>query len=304
MGERLGGQDLEVQVQKPFYPEIPTFCDKYTSINTRRAYRRDLDALSHFATEAGVGELGQLTVGHIDEYLRNRREKGFSSATIRRCTASLSSFLTQAGMKEFAKTARDIGKGHIGGRAEMQPFDPLSSEEVKRLQGASQDNPRASAIIAIVLGTGATLAEIRALNINDILEQESSQVVVLFRGNKSEREILLDANSSGTVRRYKGNREGEEPLFVYMPPIKPGENRLGRQSIWADVKQYGKKIERPDLNLAVLRRTFIADAQTNDPRELGELLGITRDHAYRMLERRRLTQQLPQGGVLFEVTTK
>lgn len=305
MGERLGGQHLEVQVQKPFDPEIATFCDQFTSINTRRSYRRDLDAFFHFATatEDGVGELGQLTVGHIDEYLRNRREKGLSSATIKRCTASLSSFLTQAGMRGFAKTVRKISTEHIGSKPEMQPLHPLSAEEVKKLQRVSRNNPRASAIIAIALGTGATLEELRALNVSDVLEQESQIVAIRFRGKGSERQATLDINASESVRGNKGERKGENPLFAQKQPIKRGEGRLSRGSISSDVKQYAKKIERPDLSLTVLRQTFIVNVPTNDSKELARLLGIGERYA-RALLKPRLTQQLPESGVLFEATTK
>ena len=143
MGERLTDLHPEVQVQKPFSPEIATFCDRYTSINTRRAYRRDLDAFSHFATGVKVSDLSQLTPDFIDKYLQYCEEQDFSNATIRRRVASLSSFLRRTGMKEFAKTVRKIRTEHIGGKPEMQPLRPLSIEEVGKLHGVSEDNPRA-----------------------------------------------------------------------------------------------------------------------------------------------------------------
>lgn len=46
------------------------------------------------------------------------------------------------------------------------------------------------------------------------------------------------------------------------------------------------------------------NVKTNDPKKLSELLGVNESQAYVLLERRLLTQQLLQGGVLFEATTK
>lgn len=304
MVERLGRQHPDVQVQKPFALEIATFCDQYTSINTRRAYMMDLTAFFHFAARVGVCELGQLTVVHIDEYLRKCREKGFSSATIRRGIAPLSGLLRRSGMEGFAKEAIGIKTEHVGSTEKMQPLYPLSPEEVEKLQEESRNNPRASDIIAIALGTGATLAEIRALNVNDILEKESNRVAVVFRGKRSKREIILDIDSSAIVRRYKGDCEGENPLFAQKPSIRPGGERLSRGSISSDVKQYAKKIKRPDLSLRVLRQTFIVNASTNDSKELARLLDIGERYARALLKRRSLKQQLPESGVLFEAATK
>jgi len=303
MVERLGGQHLETQVQQPLDLAITTFCNQFSSDNTKLAYNRDLQAFSRFATGVGVDELGQLTVGHIDEYLWDCTEKGLSRATIIRRIASLSSLLGRAGMEELAKATRDIGKARIGGKAEMKPFHPLNPEEVEKLQEVSRDNPRALAIIAIILGTGATVEQIRALNASDVLEYENQRVAVRFRGNKSKRQIALDINASEIVRSHVGIRDGEEPLFVQRSPIRLGDDRLTRQSIWNDVRQYGERIGRPDLSPRLLRETFIARVQTSDPKLLRKLLGITEGEAHQLLERRRLTQQLPQSEVLFEVAT-
>jgi len=268
MVERLGGQHLEAQVQQPLDLAITTFCNQFSSDNTKLAYNRDLQAFSRFATGVGVDELGQLKVGHIDEYLWDCTEKGLSRATIIRRIASLSSLLGREGMEELAKATRDIGKARIGGKAEMKPFHPLSPEEVEKLQEVSRDNPRALAIIVIILGTGVTTSEIQTLNASDVLEQESQIVGIRFRGNKSKRQIALDINASEIVRSYAGVREGEEPLFAQKSPIRLGEARLSRQSIWNDVKQYGERIGRPDLSPRLLRQTFIARAQTSDVKKL------------------------------------
>jgi len=306
MVERRTSQHHEgAQTLQPFDSAIARFCGGFGSINTRRAYGEDLRDFSRFATGFGVGELGQLTVGHIEEYLQNCRKKGLSGATIKRRTASINGLLQYSGMEELARETGNILTRHIGSTEELQPLYSLTGEEVKKLQEVSQNNPRASAIIAIALGTGATLAEMRALNVSDILEKESLRVGVRFRGKKSKREITLDVGSSAIVRKYKGNREGENALFARKKTIKQGEDRLGRQSIFGDVKQYTKKIGRPDINLRVLRQTFIMNIQVKDSKKLAKLLGVGGDYAYDvLLERRRLTQQLPQSGVLFEEATK
>lgn len=304
MAERLGGQHLKEQVQESFDHEIAKFCDQFLTTNTRSAYRRDLDAFFHFATEVGVGELSQLKPEHIDGYFQDCEKRNLSRATIERRVASLSSFLRRTGMKEFAKTVRYISTEHIGRKPEIQPFHPLSAEEVKKLQEESRNNPRASAIIAIVLGTGATLEELRALNAGDVLEQESQIVAIRFRGKGSERQATLGINALEIVRRHKGERKGEGPLFAQKPPIKRGEGRLSRGSISSDVKQYAKKIGRPDLSLTVLRQTFIVNVPTKDSKELARLLGIGKRYANGvLLERRRFTKQLPQSEVLFEAAT-
>jgi len=305
MVEQLTGQHHEgVQAQQPLDSAIASFCSGYGKPNTRMAYERDLRVFFRFASEHKIADLSQLTPDFVDEYIQSFNERAISNTTARRRTATLESFLTRTGMEGLAEQTRNIRVRYIRNVEERQPLHSLNNEEVDRLQEVSQDNPRASAIIAIALGTGATTGQIRALNASDVLEQESQIVGIRFRGNKSEREITLDVISSGIVRGYKGDRGGKEPLFVQKPPIKQGEERLGRNGIWNDVKQYGKDIGRPDLKPRILRETFIANREREGPKELAELLGITKYNARRLLERRRLTQQLPQSGVLFEEATK
>jgi len=304
MVEQLTGQYHEgAQAQQWLYSEIAGFCVGIDNPNTQAAYKRDLRAFFNFTAGVGVNDLTQLTTGLIGKYLQHcKEEQVLSNGTIRRRIASLSSFLVQTGMEEFAKAARDISIKYIGSKPEIQTLHPLSNEEVEKLQGVSRDNPRALAIIAIILGTGATTSEIQALNVNDVLEQASQRVAVRFRGNKPRRQIALDINASEIVRRHKGVREGEEPLFAQRLPIELGEVGLTRQSIWNDVKQYGESIGRPDLSLTVLRQTFIVNVPTNDSKEIARLLGIGERYAGALLKRRGLTQPLPQRGVLFAAT--
>ena len=268
MVERLGGQHPEAQVQQSLDSANARFCDKFTSDNTKKAYGRDLRAFFNFAAGVEVSDLSQLTPGIIDKYFEHCKEQNLSRATMRRRTVSLTGLLIQEGMGELADKTRDIGNKHIGSEPEMQPLHPLSNEEIERLQEVSGNNSRDSAIIAIALGTGATTGQIRALNASDVLEYESQRVAVRFRGNKSKRQIVLDINASEIVRSHAGVREGEEPLFAQRSPIRLGEDRLTRQSIWNGVKQYGERIGRPDLSPRLLRQTFIARAQTSDVKKL------------------------------------
>jgi len=302
MVERLGGQHLEAQVQHPFDSAIARFCGGFGSINTRRAYGGDLRDFSRFATGLGVGELGQLTVGHIEEYLQNCTEKGLSGATIRVRIASLSGLLTQEGLEELANKTRDISNKHIGSKPEMQPFHPLSNKEIKRLQEVSRDNPRASAIIAIALGTGANVSEILALHANNIVEADG-QVSIGF-GEEHGRIAKLSPEASATIKRHKGDRRGKLPLFAREKLSKKEIKPLNRTWLWKVLKKYGESIGRPDLNQRVLRQTFIMNVQVKDSKELAKLLGVGGDYAYDvLLERRRLTQLLPQSEVLFETAT-
>lgn len=305
MGERLTGQHHEdTQAIQQLDSAIVGFCDQFTSTNTKAAYKRDLRDFSRFAREAGVDQRDKLTPELIDGYFQDCERSGLSTATIRRRIASLSGLLAHEGMEQLARETKSMGYNRAGSTEEREPFHPLSDEEVKRLKEVSKHHFRNAAIIAIALGTGATTGEIRALNMNDILEKESGQVAVLFRGNESEREITLGSDPSAIVGRYKGSREGEEPLFVQNWSIKRGKKRLSRQGIWKSIKEYGDRIGRPDLNPTVLRQTFIANVPTNDSKELADLLGVREHTSVRLLRQRRLTQQLPQNEVLFETTTK
>lgn len=303
MRERLAGFHPEISLtQQPLDSAIVSFCSAYSKPNTREAYERDLRDFSSFATGDDATRLDQLTPKLIDNYLKHCEAVGLSHATTKRRIAALSSFLRRTGMEEFAKEVRDIMDKHIGSMEETGLLHPLSVEEAKNLQEASQGNSRDAAFIAIALATGANVAEILALRVNDMPEVDG-QTSIRF-GGRHERMIKLDPEASKIVKKHKMDSPEDASLFIGGRFGRKGKESLTRQGLWKILREYGKSIGRPDLNPRVLRETFIANVQTNDPTELGKLLGINVVYAYRMLERRLVRQQLPRSEVLFEITTK
>lgn len=304
MVERLGDQHHEgAQTQQPLDSAIARFFVGFNNPNTKAAYRKDLQVFSDFARRTDVSQLDQLTVEFIDNYLKHCGEDGISRETIRRRTAPLIGLLKHEGMEGLARKTRDISNKHIGVTQEMQLLHPLSNEEVKRLQEVSQNNSRDSAIIAIALGIGANATEILDLHAEDIVEVDG-QVSVQF-GGKRGRIAKLNPDASAIVERHRGGRREDVPLFTKEQLGEREAKPLTRGGLWTVLKGYGERIGRPDLNPRVLRETFIANVQTNDSKELAKLLNMHKHTSRGLLERRRLTRQLPQSAVLFEaITTK
>lgn len=305
MRELLSARNFEIgHAQQPIELAITRFCAGKDNPNTKAAYESDLRDFSNFAVEANVTQLDQLNAEFIGSYLERCEISGLSRKTIRRRVASLAGLLTQESMEELARETKSVGYKRAGSTKEikMQPFRPLNIEEAERLQEVSKGNSRNAAFIAIALGTGANVAEILALRANNIFETDD-QISVGF-GGKHGRIAKLGLDASAIVKKHIMESGNDTPLFTKVQLEEKEKNSLSRQWVFLALKEYGKSIGRPDLSARVLRQTFIANIQTDNKKDLAEVLGIGEESSGKLLERRRLTEQLPQSGVLFEATTK
>src|SRR5215208_4239581 len=143
--------------------------DPHTSPRTAEFYEADLKEFARFLAEQNVTEVEDVGVGTVMEF-RNRlldeRRKRF---TVYRKDAAVRRFL------DWVRTSTDAGLDFDPIEPMHQPLDQqvvsLEKDEVDQLLSFPQnarDDVRDAAVIRLMLDTGVTVSEIRALLKSDV----------------------------------------------------------------------------------------------------------------------------------------
>src|SRR5918994_3335218 len=189
--------------------------DPNTSPRTAEFYEADLHEFARFLGERNITEIEDVGVGSVMEF-RNRllgeRRKRF---TVYRKDAAVRRFL------DWVRTSRDAALDFDPIEPMHQPLDQqivfLEKDEVDQLLSFplnTRDAARDAAVIRLMLDTGVTVSEIRALLTSD-MDLEAAQAHLGGPGSHlAPRVRLLSDETVEAVRRYLGTRNDETPELV------------------------------------------------------------------------------------------
>jgi RNA polymerase sigma factor (sigma-70 family) len=188
--------------------------------NSLRAQRADLEDLAAFCrTKSRLG------FSEVDEFLLHRylgclEEGGRSPATIRRRMSSIRSLY--GWLRRSGQVDKDPTSGLRTATVERRPMDYLELDEVGALLSAPDRGTRVgirdAAILELLYSTGMRLAELVALDVDDVLPNGAVRV---SKATEQERVLPLDPDALRTLRAYQSRRDevgkavdGEQALFI------------------------------------------------------------------------------------------
>ncbi|MFM6940880.1 MAG: site-specific tyrosine recombinase XerD [Candidatus Planktophila sp.] len=219
------------------------------SRNSIESYKRDLTKF-----EAGLAESGKkydsLTESDISTLVGELSKNGLSPSSINRFLSSVKGFYKYCAIEyQISNPMTDINQFKIARKLPKA----LSVEEVSRLI-ESADNPaipstlRDRAILEVLYGTGARVAELVGIDMSDISTDkfEGEEITILkLRGKGSkERLVPLGKFAKETIENYvvrlrpgllAKNSQNERALF-----LNSRGTRLTRQSAWSTVLKAAK----------------------------------------------------------------
>lgn len=253
------------------------------STNTLLSYRRDLTGYCTWLGVTGT-TLGDVRSAALEVYVSQRRAGGRAPSSVARELAAvrmLHRFLVEEGLRPDDPTS-DLE----GVRVPSGLPKPLSEDEVTRLiESAAADDPvtrRDRAIMELLYATGMRVSELCGLSLGDVDRAEQT-LRVLGKGDKerivpfgSAAAAALDAWLAPAGRSLlepaQWARRGDaEAVFLGRRGA-----RLGRQHVWAILRQYGERCGLAErLSPHVLRHscaTHLLDHGA-DLRIVQELLG-------------------------------
>lgn len=297
----MGQESLDFTQESPIDSDIPGARDQFYlsqrfrdfSDNTKTNYKGDLEDFRRFLNEQGFTRLRSITEEAVLSYLNQYQNRQTLAA---RRLAALKGFFGWAATENIIEQnpTKNISIKQATRKEQRErSLGYLNKNEVEKLM-AETNKPRDKAFITIALKTGASVSEILALNIEDIIKISPLQTAVRFKRRGGEKLINLDEEASEIVMAL-AILQKQGPLFTSDSTNSEGK-RISRWGILQAIKFYGRTIGRADLSQRILRNTFVINSPINNTQELSKHLGIDPSSASILLSRRRITlsNQTPQ----------
>ena len=174
-------------------------CD---SRHTRRAYSRHLEAAFH---HLGRETVAQVTGADLAAYRAAVTASPLSPASQSQALAALRSFLAWAGSMgahrlpaEVVRTALRTPRSTV-----QKPYSVLSEPEIGQIIAVAYC-PRDKSILAVLLGAGLRVAEVAALDVGDVVEDQDGDTVLYVRQGKGrkDRVVPVRPEAAALARSY------------------------------------------------------------------------------------------------------
>lgn len=266
--------------------------EKGLSSNTLDAYRRDLTAFLDFCSSLGVEELTEIQRTHINSYIRELREKNYSSTSVMRKIASLRGFFKWLCANEICIQNPTITL--------EQPKIPrklpkvMTIEEIEKILRDNLTKTQ-KVILELLYGCGLRVSELVNLRTNS-LDLNSSYLKCSGKGSK-ERLVPLGGKAKEALKDYFEQRDflvKKYDLDTKNLLISDNGRFLTRQDIYNFIHEQGKKIHK-NISPHTLRHSFATHLLENgaDLRIVQELLGhsdVSTTQLYTHISKKRLKE--------------
>ena len=260
------------------YPQLQAFLaylvvERGLSVNTREAYRRDIEAF--LASLAGA-PLAAVSKEMIVQHLTMRKAKQCSPATMARTLSSLRSFFHFLTAEGLIKENPSIILESPSLPHKLPAI--LSPDEARRLIEQPDDHSwpgiRDRAMLELLYGSGLRISEAVNINLGDF--DFSAGTLRCFGKGAKERLLPLSGQSLHWLLRY---RDLVRPQWAGLATaffLTPGGGRITRQAVWQQVKRYAVQAGiTKRISPHLLRHSFATHLLENgaDLRMVQELLG-------------------------------
>ncbi len=248
--------------------------DPGTSPRTAEFYGSDLREFAGFLEGRNVTEIGDVGAGVVMEFRNHLLEGNRKRFTVYRKDAAVRRFL------DWVRTSADAGVDFDPIEPMHQPLDQqivfLEEDEVDQLLSFpvnGRDDARDAAVIRLMLDTGVTVSEIRALLKSDV-DLDAAQAHLGGPGSHlAPRVRRLSGGTVDAVLRYLRTRDDETPELIVARAARPvATSKTLQNAIWKRCDQVGMWRVSP-MNL---RHTFAVRLLRRGASlgELREALGV------------------------------
>jgi integrase/recombinase XerC len=247
--------------------------ERRLSENTRKHYRRDLDALHAWCQESGISDWAGLDTGHVRQYAAQCHRRGLGGRSIQRRLSALRTFFNYL-LREHAVTANP-GLDVRAPQSDRNLPDTVSVDDISQLlDGAAGDDLvlRDIAILELFYSSGLRLAELVSLNLGDIDHRE--QIVRVTGKGAKTRVLPVGRRAIAALDAWLAVRPagpGETAVFTGR-----GGKRLGHRAVQQRVRRLAQTRGLPgNLHPHTLRHSFASHLleSSGDLRAVQELLG-------------------------------
>lgn len=266
--------------------------EKGLSVNTIEAYSRDLDEFFEYCFENNIDNLDKITRLHINNYIRNLREKNYSTSSIIRKIASFRGFFNWI-------CANEICNFNPASNIE-QPKNAKKLPKIMNItdiEAILKENltPLETLIVELLYGCGLRVSELVNLKINN-LDLNANYLLAQGKGSK-ERLIPIGSKAIIAIKNYLTQRDFIIKKFKLNTKnllINEKGNFCTRQEVYTFIHNQGKRIHK-NISPHTLRHSFATHLLENgaDLRVVQELLGhsnVATTQLYTHISKKRLKE--------------
>ena len=274
----------------PLSPDLDTTCERFLksaaaerdlSPHTIAAYRSDLTQFRDWAREHGCTDAAAVDRRLLRRYVADLGTRNLARRTIVRKLSAIRSLLKWAALHglSVADQADDLAVPKLDRPLPkvLRPTDAAALCELPPTDDAVGIRDRA--IIELLYGSGLRVAELCALDVEDI-DLERRMLRVVGKGRK-ERRVPTTRPAEAATRRYITEAR---PQLVKANPTRPTPaalflntrgNRLGPRSVRASLARYSNHEGLPPVSPHTMRHSFATHLLDGgaDLRVVQELLG-------------------------------
>jgi integrase/recombinase XerC len=216
--------------------------ERSLSVHTIRAYIGDLESLLTHLETIGVTDISQLELVHLRSWLANQQVKGGARTTLSRRAVSVRLFTKWAVKNKCL--AKDVAatlatpKGHRTLPEVLDIADAKTAMDSLATRASEEETPislRDVAMVELLYATGARVAELCGLDLNDI-DYDRQTIRVLGKGNK-ERTIPLGNPAMKALKVWL--KEGRDSI----------KNSLSDNAVFLGAR--GKRIDQRTVRTVV-----------------------------------------------------
>ena len=241
---------------------IPLFLLRYDRENTRRAYRRDLEAF--FGSEVVTLEMAtRVSFPDVNSALQQMEAGGKSPATLRRRLASLRAFfswLTALGFIDLNPADRHLVR-RIPKQNDGELMTVLTREQASQLLGAvdwtRKTAARDHALVSMLLNCVLRRSEAAAMNVEDFKRVGAHTVLKISRAKGgSNQTVKVPPRVFETVQSFMESEQYRSgPVWRSFSNRSLGK-RLSGTSIYNIVRRLGERAGLPErIGAHTLRHT-------------------------------------------------
>jgi integrase/recombinase XerD len=248
--------------------------DPGTSPRTAEFYVADLREFARFLQERDVNRIEDVGVGAVMEFRNDLLESNRKRFTVYRKDAAVRRFL------DWARTSTDADIDFDPIEPMHQPLDQqivfLEEDEVDQLLSFplnTRDDARDDTVIRLMLDTGVTVSEIRALLKSDV-DLEAAQAHLGGPGSHlAPRVQRLSRETVEAILRYLSTRDDQTPELIVARAARPvTTSKTLQNAIWKRCDQVGMwRISPMNLRHTFAIRLLRRGASLG---ELKEALGV------------------------------
>jgi integrase/recombinase XerC len=230
---------------------VELWLNEFRSLNTKRAYQRELAAFGEFSGHGSLEEAVAALLGLSNEQANNvlRKWKGDkiarrnAPATVNRSMAALKSFLKSARIGGFTTLQVEIkGEPSKAYRDTRGPGLPvfLRMLDAARQQRDKRRAARDVAILQLAFGLALRRAEISGIDIRDV-DLDAGRMMITGKGRAEQTPLTLSQELKEALAdwlRYRRATAADQPLFIGVSRASK-DGRLTGDGIYKIVKRFG-----------------------------------------------------------------